>query len=177
MVHHDTMCGNNMFCGSEDIQKKHSPKSWTSAVTLTLNTVIQLFHRTLQLMMQYYKTKFGCKQTSSLEDRIGIIIFRLYKPSLWPWHWGQWTNFSAWHSGSWCGIHHNRFGNKMIYDSEDIQTNIHWHFEPSLWPWPRTQNPIFPHDTPTYDAMISNQVWLQTDQQCRRYSRNSHILI
>ena len=38
-------------------------------------------------------------------------------------------------------------------------------------------NPIFPQDIPTYDAVLSNQVWLQTDQQFRRYSRSSHILI
>ena len=47
----------------------------------------------------------------------------------------------------------------------------------SLWPWPLTQNPIFQQNTPAYDAVLSNQVWLQTDQQFRRYNRNSHILI
>ena len=26
-------------------------------------------------------------------------------------------------------------------------------------------SPIFPQDTPTYDAVLSNQVWLQMDQQ------------
>ena len=34
-------------------------------------------------------------------------------------------------------------------------------------------NPIFPQDTPAYDALLSNQVWLQTDQQFRRYRKNS----
>ena len=38
-------------------------------------------------------------------------------------------------------------------------------------------NPIFQQDTLAYDALLSNQVWLQTDQQFRRYSRNDHILI
>ena len=36
---------------------------------------------------------------------------------------------------------------------------------------------FFPQDTPVYDAVLSNQVWLQTDQQFRRYNKNSHILI
>ena len=36
-------------------------------------------------------------------------------------------------------------------------------------------NPIIPQDTPTYDGVLSNQVWLQMDQQFRRYSKNSHI--
>ena len=36
--------------------------------------------------------------------------------------------------------HHTKFGNKMFCCSDDIiQTNIHRHFEPLLWPWPWTQ--------------------------------------
>ena len=38
-------------------------------------------------------------------------------------------------------------------------------------------DPIFPQDTPAYDAVLSNQVWLQIDQQFRKYNRNSHIFI
>ena len=75
---------------------------WTFTVTLTLNPVIPFFHRTLQLIMLYYQTKFGCKLTHSLDDTTGTVIFLFYKPSLWPWHWTQWTNFSARHSGLWC---------------------------------------------------------------------------
>ena len=38
-------------------------------------------------------------------------------------------------------------------------------------------NPIFTQDTPTYNAVLSNQVWLHTDQQFRSYSKNCNILI
>ena len=38
-------------------------------------------------------------------------------------------------------------------------------------------NLIFPQDTPAYHAVLSNQVWLQIDQQFRKYNRNSRILI
>ena len=38
-------------------------------------------------------------------------------------------------------------------------------------------NSVFQQDTLAYDAVLLNQVWLQTDQQFRRYNRNSHILI
>ena len=38
-------------------------------------------------------------------------------------------------------------------------------------------NPIFPQDTQAYDAVLSYHVWLQTDQQFRRYSKTSNILI
>ena len=58
---------------------KHSLTFWFIAVTLTLNAVIQFFHRTLHLMMQYYQTKFGCKWNSNLEDIVEIVIFCLFK--------------------------------------------------------------------------------------------------
>ena len=71
--------------------------------------------------------------------------------------------------------HHTKFGNKMFCDSEDIiQTNI---LNPCCDLDLEHSNPIFPQNTPAYDAVLSNQVWLQTDQQFRRYNRNSHILI
>ena len=37
--------------------------------------------------------------------------------------------------------------------------------------------PIFPVNTLAYDAVLSNHVWFQMDQQFRRYSKHSHILI
>ena len=82
----------------QKIPSRHSLTFWTFAVNLTLNAVTKFFHRILQFMMLYYQTKFTCKETSSLEDIAEIVIFWLYKPTLWPWHWRQWTNFSAWHS-------------------------------------------------------------------------------
>ena len=40
--------------------------------------------------------------------------------------------------------HPTTFGHKGFRDSEDIsRTNIDWHFEPSLWPWPWTQQSNF----------------------------------
>ena len=36
-------------------------------------------------------------------------------------------------------------------------------------------NPTFPEDIRAYDAVLSNQVWSQMDQQFRRYSENSQI--
>ena len=59
----------------------------TFGVTLTLSAVIQFFRRTLWLKMLYYQAELGCNRTSSLEDIVEIVIFWLYKPSLWPWHW------------------------------------------------------------------------------------------
>ena len=38
-------------------------------------------------------------------------------------------------------------------------------------------NPIFPQDTLAYDAVLPNQVWLQRNQEFRRYSKTIHILI
>ena len=52
-------------------------------MALTLNAVINFFHRTLSVTMLYYKTKYGCKWTSSLEDIVETVLFWLFKPSLW----------------------------------------------------------------------------------------------
>ena len=38
-------------------------------------------------------------------------------------------------------------------------------------------NLIFPQDRSAFDAVLSNKVWLQTNQQFRRHNRNSHIWI
>ena len=123
----------------------------TFTVTLTLNEGIPFFHRTVWLMMLYYQTKFGCKWTSSLEDIVKIVIFWLYKPSLWLWHWTQWTNFFC--MALWLMMLHNhtKFGNKYsavqeilsrhgrTHRENIILTNVHWHLEPLLWPWPWMQ--------------------------------------
>ena len=151
-------------------------------MTLTLKAVIPFFHRTPQLMILYYQTKFGCKRTSSLEDTAEIILFWLCKPSLWPWHWTQWTNFSAWH---WLMMLHNHttFGNKMFCGSEDsVRTNIHWHFEPLLWPWPWTQSSHFSTEHSgfwccTIKPSLAAKKKTIPKQQSKRFSRNSHILI
>ena len=73
-------------------------------MTLTLYAVIPFFHRILQLMMLYYHVKSGCKWTSSLEDIVKIVILWSHMPSLRPWPWTQWTNFSAWHFALRCCI-------------------------------------------------------------------------
>ena len=114
MLHHHTKFGYKMFCDSEDLQNvlwfrryhlnRYSPTFWTFAVTLTLDTVTQFLQRTLRLMMLYYQTTFGCKQTSSLEDIVEAVIFLLYRSALWPSWWRQWKKNAAWHSGSWCYI-------------------------------------------------------------------------
>ena len=40
--------------------------------------------------------------------------------------------------------YHTKFGSKMFCSSEDtVLTNIHWHFEPSLLPWPWIQQSNF----------------------------------
>ena len=70
------------------------------------------------------KTKFGCKQTSNLEDKVEIIIFWLYKPSLWPWHcvWRSKTANQFFCITLWLKMlhYHTKSGIKMIYGSEDI---------------------------------------------------------
>ena len=150
-------------------------------LTLTLcslNTVNQFLHRTLWLIMLYYQTKFGCKWTRSSEGRVEIVMFWLYKPSLWPCHWRQWINFSAWHSSSWCCIIIPSLVSKWsvvqkISSGKTFTNILNLYHDLDL----EHRNSIFAQDTLAYDVALVQQVWLQTDQQFRRYSRNSHILM
>ena len=165
MLHH-----HNLVTKCSVIQKISSRQSltfWTFTVILPLNAVIPFFNRTLWLMMLYYQTKFGCKPTSNLDDTAEIIIFWLYKPSLWPWHWTQWTNFSACYSGLCCCIHITGLETKcsVVQKITSRQTFINisnLHCDLYL----KCRNPIFLQDTPAsgYDAALSNQVWLQMEQ-------------
>ena len=178
ITNHHTKFGKKWLSGSVDTEQtesdtrrkyhwdKHSPTFWTSPVTLTLNSGVQFSHRILQLMILYYQTKFGCKPISNLEDTTEIVIFWLYKPLLWPWHWTQWTNFSLWHSGLWCRITIPSLAKKgsvvQKISSKQTCTNIlnrrcDLDFDRS--------NHIFPQDTLVYDGVLSNHVWFQTDQQ------------
>ena len=102
------------------------------------------FHRTLRLMVLYYQTKVGCKRTSILEDTTEIVIFWLYKPSLWPWHWTQWTNFSDLERSNpffyrilWLMMYYQtKFGCKLTRSLEDIVKIVMFLlYKPSLWPW------------------------------------------
>ena len=74
--------------------------------------------------------------------------------------------------------YYTKFGYKMFCGSEDntgqIFTDIfNLRCDLDL----ERSNSIFPQDTLAYNVVLSNRVWLQTDQQFGRYSRNCHILI
>ena len=108
----------------------------------------------------------------------GNITWWLYKPSLLLRHWTLWTSFSAWNFGLWCCITIPGLITKCSVvqkiSSGQIFINIlNLCCDLDL----ECNNPIFPQHTLAYDAIVSKQVWLQTDQQFRRYSKNSHRLI
>ena len=77
MLHHHTKLGKKLFHGSDD-----SIRTNTDILNLccyldfeSSNPFFFFFHRSPQLMMLYYQTKFGCKQTSGLEDIVEIVLF------------------------------------------------------------------------------------------------------
>ena len=72
--------------------------------------------------------------------------------------------------------HKTKFGAKIFGGLEDICVNIdiltpHCDFDLEC------NNPIFPQDALAYDSLSSDQVWLPKNQQFRRYSSQSRILI
>ena len=67
--------------------------------------------------------------------------------------------------------HHTIFGNKIFCDSENIiRIKIQLHYL-------KSSNLLFPQNTLAYDDVLSDQVWLPRNQQFRKYSTKSHILI
>ena len=62
MLHHHTKFASTRFSSWEDYHlDKHSLTFYNSAVTLTLNTVIQVPHKTLWLIIMYYQTRLVAK--------------------------------------------------------------------------------------------------------------------
>ena len=106
-------------------------------------------------MIMYYQTKFGCKRISSSKHALSYFG----------------------HSSSCIMMHHNtKFGNKMLGGLDNIiRANmniliIHCGLDPEC------SNPTFSQDTLAYDDVTSDQVWLPSNQQFRKYSRKNHIL-
>ena len=152
---------------------------WPLTVTLTMNAVIQSFSQdTLayddvssdqvwlpknQQFRRYSSRKSHILITWALAVTLTLKIANNF--------------FPAWHSGSWCcttipSLVTKRSAVQKI--SGQTFTNIlnlscHLDLECSKL--------ILPQNTPVYDGVLSQPVWLQKDQQFRRKSRNSRILI
>ena len=127
-------------------------------------------------MIAYHPTKSSWQKVSSSEVVVVRVTVWLYKSSLWPWPWRQQTFFSAWHSGSFCCITIPNLVTKYFM----VQKISSWQTFTDIFNLCcdldlEHSNPIFPQDTLVYNAVLSDQVWLQTDQQFGRYSRNSPI--
>ena len=143
------------------VQKISTGQTFTDILNfccdLNLEHSNQIFPRALWLTMVYYQTKFGSKWTSSLDDRVEIVIFWLYKPSLWTWPWRkQQQKISAWHSGSWCCI----ATPNLILKCSVIQKITSGHTYTDILNLRcdldlEHSNPIFTQHTQVYDAVLS----------------------
>ena len=181
MLHHRTKSGYRRSA-AEEISSR-----WTFTGILNFfcdldldhNRAIHSFRKTITLMMMNHQTKFSCQRISGADNvsksHILIILSLTVTLTL------KTANQSFWKTIWLIMLHqHTKFGSKRLSVPEDtIWTNIHWNFEILMWPWPRTQQSNFSikHSGLWYDNVLSNQVWWQTDEQFKRYSRNCHILI
>ena len=139
---------------------KHTLTFWITAVTLTINALIHIFHRTLWLMMQYDQTKFGCKWTSSLVDIVRnshiLIIYTLavtltlkivnqffhMKHRLTVWTFAVTLTLNAvipfFHTTLRLMMLHyqTKLGCKLTSSLEDTtERATFWLYKPLLWPW------------------------------------------
>ena len=125
-------------------QTQHTLHTYNAKLLLSCDLDLEssniIFFTRRSGLMVYYQT-FACQRISSLEDIAKESYFNHMSPccdldledseQIFPHHT---QTHDAMSSLMLC--HHIKFGNKMYHGSMDIQTNIHWHFEPSLWPWP-----------------------------------------
>ena len=128
-------------------------------------------------MIMYYQTKFCSKRISNLEDTVQnshILIIRALAVTLTL----KIANDFFGMTLQLIMMHHNtEFGNKMFGGLE----NIIWinidiltlRCDLDL----EGNNPLFPQDALAYDNLSSDQVWLPKNQQFRRYSSQSNVLI
>ena len=136
------------------------------------------FHRTFWFMMMYHQVWLPRnRQYRKYSRKSHILIIWALAVTL-TLNIATKTFFSAWHSGSWCCIAIPNLVTKCsviqkLLSGQTFTDILNLHRDLDL----ECSHPIFQGDTPAYDVVLSNQVWLQTDQQLRRYNRNSHILI
>ena len=110
------------------------------------NRAIQSFHQTVQLMMMCHQTMFSCKRISSSED-----IFILESHILILWSFTVTLTLKTAIQSFW----------------KTIWLMTFWNFAVTL----NTAIQFLSQDTPVYDNVPFNHVWLQKDQQFRRYIR------
>ena len=175
---HDDASPHQVFLLTSQQLRRYGPdenkiKFWTSAVTLTLSTIQQsiLFRRQPRLLWCAIKITIGCKRISSSEGlaESHITIIRAFivtlKTAKQPFSMALWLMMMH---------RHTKFGDKRFSDLEGLvrlsgQTSIDilkfrcdLDFEQS--------NFFF-----TRHFEKKEEVWLQKDQQFKRYSRNGHI--
>ena len=147
-------------------------------VSLTLKTANQSFRKTIWLIMMHHHTKVGINIFSNSEYVTWTNIHWHFEILLWPWPW-YYTTIPSLVEKKRRVERFSKYWADTIGHTEKISSgqaftdilNVRCDFDLEH------SNPIFPSDNPAYDAVLSNKVWLQTDQQFRRYNRNSYILI
>ena len=169
MMHNNIKFSNKMFGGLEDI-------FWVNSDNLTLRCGLDLEHRNPFFPQdalaydslssdQSWSQKNQQFRRYRSQSHILIIWTRAMTLTL------KTANnfFPAQHSGSWCCITEPSLVTKCYVvqkiSSRQTFTNIlNLCCDLDL----QSSNPIFPQDTPayvSYDAVLSYQIWLHTDQQ------------
>ena len=125
--------------------------------------------------MMCHQTKYGWKRISTYEHVAENHIL-----VIWAFNMTLTLNFSP---TLWLMMmHHNtKFGDKWFSSSEDlIQTNIHWHFEVLLQPWPWIQQSFFFFFFTRRSGLLiplKRRNWLHNYGSAVQVIVESHILI
>ena len=147
-------------------------------MTLTLNTTIQFLHKTLWLMIIYYQTKVLWQKDQQFRRCSTNLSYFDHTSPCRDLYLENSNRLFFCMTLQLIMMHHNtEFGNKMcggleniIWINIDILT-LRCDLDHE------GNNPLFPQDALAYNNLSSDQVWLPKNQQFRRYSSQSNVLI
>ena len=106
-------------------------------------------------MMMYHQTEFGCQKISSSADMVETVIFDCMSPHCDPKNEDSKPIFL--HDT----LAHDDASSNQVWLQKDLECSYSF----------------FSEDTLAYDDVSSDPVWLLKNQQFRRYTRKSRILM
>ena len=185
MIHHNTKFGNKTLGGFQDIiwtTLTFQSFSFFFSVTLTLNAVIQFFSQDTLAYDDVSSDQVWLprnQQFRKYSRKSNILIIWALTVTLTLKIATTTTKKKSPHNTDWCCcITIRNLVTKCsvilkISSGQTFTDILNLRCDLDL----KRSTPIFPQDTPACDAVLTNQEWLQTDQQFRRNNRNSNILI
>ena len=170
MMQHNVKLGNKMFGGLENVIRTNT-EILTLHYDLDLDAVMLLFF-TRHSGLLWCTIRFSLVAEESTVQTDSRVIFSSYELLLWPWPWWQQTFFFFLHDTLANDAASTSISSLVTKCSEVQKISSRQIFTDILNLCCdldlEHSDPHFSQDTLAYDGVLSNKVWLQTDQPFRR---------